>query len=67
MLEPGEVKSMVNPVKPTPEFLAPGKAKSDRELFCSLKNGKGHMPLERIRITPSEPWNLVNNVQSLSK
>lgn len=43
------------------------KDKSDGELFCSLKGGKGHMPLERIRITPNELWNLVNYVRSLGK
>jgi mono/diheme cytochrome c family protein len=43
------------------------KDKSDGELFCSLKTGKGHMPLERIRITPNELWNLVNYVRSLAK
>jgi mono/diheme cytochrome c family protein len=101
---PAEVKTMVNPVKPTAESLAQGKKyygydcsmchgatgngkgdvdtgeklpdftnaavmkdKSDGELFCSLKNGKGHMPLERVRISESELWNLVNYVRSLSK
>ena len=43
------------------------KDKSDGELFCSLKTGKGHGPLERIRISPNELWNLVNYVQSLAK
>jgi mono/diheme cytochrome c family protein len=43
------------------------KDKSDGELFCSLKTGKGHMPLERIRATPNELWNLVNYVRSLAK
>jgi cytochrome c len=102
---PADVKTMVNPVKPTPESLAQGKKyygydcamchgangdgkgevdtgeklpdftnaaamndKSDGQLFCSLKNGKGHtMPLERIRNSPNELWNLVNYVRSLSK
>ena len=43
------------------------KDKSDGELFCSLKGGKGHMPLENIRVTPNELWNLVNYVRSLGK
>jgi hypothetical protein len=37
------------------------------ELFCALKTGKGHIPLENIRITPNELWNLVNYVRSLAK
>ena len=102
---PADVKSMVNPVKPTAESLAQGKKYygydcamchgatgngkgdvdagekvpdftssasmkniSDGEMFCSLKNGKGHtMPLERIRTSPNELWNLVNYVRSLAK
>ena len=43
------------------------KEKSDGQMFCSLKTGKGHMPLERIRISENELWNLVNYVRSLSK
>ena len=43
------------------------KEKSDGELFCSLKSGKGHMPLENIRQSPNELWNLVNYVRSLAK
>jgi mono/diheme cytochrome c family protein len=101
---PGEVKSMVNPVKPTAESLAQGKkyygydcamchgatgngkgevdtgdklpdftnadsmkVMSDGQIFCSLKTGKGHMPLERVRISENELWNLVNYVRSLAK
>jgi mono/diheme cytochrome c family protein len=101
---PAEVKSMINPVKPTADSLAQGKkyygydcamchgatgngkgevdsgeklpdftnadamkAISDGEMFCSLKTGKGHMPLERVRISESELWNLVNYVRSLGK
>ena len=43
------------------------KEKSDGELFCSLKTGKGHMPLENVRQSPNELWNLVNYVRSLAK
>ena len=43
------------------------KEKTDGELFCSLKGGKGHMPSENIRQTPNELWNLVNYVRSLGK
>src|SRR6516225_3919668 len=85
---PAEVKSMINPVKPTADSLAQGKKyygydcamchgatgngkgevdtgdklpdftnaesmkiMSDGQIFCSLKTGKGHMPLERVRIS----------------
>jgi mono/diheme cytochrome c family protein len=43
------------------------KDKSDGELFCSLKMGKGHMPLEPPRNSPNNLWNLVNYVRSLGK
>jgi mono/diheme cytochrome c family protein len=43
------------------------KDKTDGQLFCSLKKGKGHMPLENVRVTPNELWNLVNYVRSLAK
>ena len=43
------------------------KEKSDGELFCSLKTGKGHMPLENVRQSPNELWNLVNYIRSLAK
>jgi len=43
------------------------KDKTDGEIFCALKVGKGHMPLENIRQTPNELWNLINYVQSLGK
>ena len=52
-----------------PDFTDAGTMKdmSDGEMFCSLKNGKGHMPLENIRVTPNELWNLINYVRSLGK
>ena len=34
---------------------------------AALKTGKGHMPLENIRVTPNELWNLINYVHSLGK
>jgi len=43
------------------------KDRTDDDLFRSLKNGKGHMPLEQIRMTPNELWNLINYVRSLAK
>ena len=52
-----------------PDFTDPNalKDKTDGELFYSLKNGKGHMPLERVRVTPDELWNLINYVRSMAK
>jgi cytochrome c len=51
------------------DFTNPGslKDKSDGELFCALKVGKGHMPIEPPRTSPNDLWNLVNYVRSLSK
>lgn len=65
----GNGKGEVESSDKLPDFANPEslKDKTDGQLFCSLKNGKGHMPLERIRITPNELWNLVNYVRSLSK
>jgi hypothetical protein len=39
----------------------------DGEMFCWLKNGKGHMAHENIRVSPNVLWNLANYVRSLSK
>jgi len=65
----GNGKGDVDTGEKLPDFTNPAslKDKSDGELFCSLKGGKGHMPLERIRITPNELWNLINYVHSLGK
>jgi len=65
----GNGKGDVDTGEKLPDFTNPDslKDKSDGELFCSLRNGKGHMPLERIRISPNELWNLVNYVRSLAK
>ena len=65
----GNGKGEVDTSEKLPDFTDPSslKDKSDGELFCSLRVGKGHMPLERIRITPNELWNLINYVHSLSK
>src|SRR5450755_4203843 len=65
----GNGKGDVDPGEKLPDFTnaAAMKDKSDGELFCSLKGGKGHMPLENIRVTPNELWNLVNYVRSLGK
>jgi hypothetical protein len=65
----GNGKGDVDTGEKLPDFTNPValKDKSDGELFCSLKVGKGHMPLERIRISPNELWNLVNYVHLLAK
>ena len=41
------------------------KNKTDEDLFYVIKNGHGHMPPERIRLSPNELWNLVNYIRSL--
>ena len=65
----GNGKGDVDTGDKLPDFTnaAAMKEKSDGEMFCSLKGGKGHMPLENIRVTPNELWNLVNYVRSLAK
>ena len=65
----GNGKGEVETSDKLPDFTNPAslKDRSDGELFCSLKGGKGHMPLENIRVTPNELWNLVNYVRSLAK
>jgi len=65
----GDGKGEVDPGGKVPDFTNAASMKdiTDGEMFCSLKTGKGHMPLERIRITPNELWNLINYVRSLSK
>ena len=42
------------------------KDRTDGELFYILKNGKGHMPVEPIRSSPNDLWNLINYIRSLS-
>ena len=65
----GNGKGEVETSDKLPDFTnaAATKEMSDGEMFCSLKGGKGHMPLENIRVTPNEFWNLVNYVRSLGK
>jgi mono/diheme cytochrome c family protein len=65
----GNGKGDVDTGDKLPDFTSAAlmKEKSDGELFCSLKGGKGHMPLENVRQTPNELWNLVNYVRSLGK
>ncbi len=65
----GNGKGDVDTGQKLPDLTEPTalKEKTDGELFCALKTGKGHMPLENIRVTPNELWNLINYVKSLSK
>lgn len=65
----GNGKGDVDTADKLPDFTneAAMKEMSDGQVFCSLKNGKGHMPLERVRISENELWNLVNYVRSLAK
>jgi len=65
----GDGKGEVDNGDKMPDFTnaASMKDKTDGEMFCSLKTGKGHMPLEHVRVTPNELWNLINYVRSLGK
>lgn len=65
----GNGKGDVDTGEKLPDFTNPDslKDKSDGQLFCSLKVGKGHMPLEPPRSSPNNLWNLVNYVRSLAK
>jgi len=65
----GNGKGEVDTGEKLPDFsnAAGMKDMSDGEMFCSLKNGRGHMPHENIRVTPNELWNLVNYIRSLGK
>src|SRR5664279_3241175 len=42
------------------------KGKTDGELFYIIKNGQGQMPPEGDRVKPTELWNMVNYIRSLS-
>ncbi len=42
------------------------KDRTDGELFYIIKNGEGQMPPEGDRVKPTELWNMVNYVRSLS-
>jgi mono/diheme cytochrome c family protein len=65
----GDGKGEIDTGDKLPDFTnsAALKDKTDGELFYELKNGKGNMPLERVRVTSNELWNLVNYVRSLAK
>lgn len=43
------------------------KDMTDGELFYIIKHGKGQMPPEGDRVKPTELWNLVNYIRSLSQ
>jgi len=42
------------------------KGRTDGELFYIIKNGQGQMPPEGDRVKPTELWNMVNYIRSLS-
>ena len=42
------------------------KNRTDGELFYIIKNGQGQMPPEGDRLKPTELWNMVNYIRSLS-
>jgi mono/diheme cytochrome c family protein len=42
------------------------RGKTDGELFYIIKNGQGQMPPEGDRVKPTELWNMVNYIRSLS-
>jgi cytochrome c len=65
----GNGKGDVEPGEKLPDFTNSNslKDKSDGQLFCSLKMGKGHMPIEPARTSENDLWSLVNYVRSLSK
>jgi mono/diheme cytochrome c family protein len=42
------------------------KGKTDGELFYIIKNGQGQMPPEGDRVKPTELWNMINYIRSLS-
>jgi len=65
----GNGKGEVDTGEKLPDFTSASAMKdlTDGQMFCSLKNGHGHMPKENIRQSPNELWNLVNYIRSLSK
>jgi len=65
----GNGKGDVDAGEKLPDFTSPSalKDKSDGQLFCSLKIGKGHMPIEPARTSENDLWSLVNYVRSLAK
>jgi mono/diheme cytochrome c family protein len=42
------------------------KSRTDQDIFNLLKKGKGHMPLEPVRMTPNELWNLINYIRTMA-
>ncbi|HVP50423.1 MAG TPA: c-type cytochrome [Candidatus Bathyarchaeia archaeon] len=65
----GNGKGEVDTGDKLPDFTNPDalKDKSDGELFCALKTGKGHMPVEPARTSQNDLWSLILYVRSLSK
>jgi cytochrome c len=65
----GNGKGDVDSNDKMPDFTKPDalKDKSDGELFCTLKMGKGHMPVEPARTSQNDLWSLVLYVRTFSK
>ena len=65
----GNGKGEVDSGEKLPDFTNPDslKGKTDGELYCSLKVGKGHMPVEPARTSQNDLWNLINYVRALAK
>lgn len=65
----GNGKGEVDTGEKLPDFTNPAtlKDKTDGQLFCTLKVGKGHMPVEPARTSENDLWSLIIYVRSLSK
>lgn len=65
----GNGKGEVDTGEKLPDLTNPAtlKDKTDGQLFCTLKVGKGHMPVEPARTSENDLWSLVNYVRSLAK
>ena len=65
----GNGKGDVESSDKLPDFTNPDslKGKTDAELFCTLKMGKGHMPVEPARTSQNDLWSLILYVRSLAK
>jgi len=65
----GNGKGEVDTGEKLPDFTNPAtfRDRTDGQLFCSLKFGKAHMPVEPARTSENDLWSLVNYVRSLAK
>src|SRR5271166_4772943 len=60
----GDGKGEVDTGQKLPDFTNPAtfRDRTDGQLFCSLKFGKAHMPVEPARTSENDLWSLVNYV-----